>query len=485
MVDDREETAAADRWRWQVLGTFMFNTACNGFMFLDYAGNASVMKDLFRIDDPQLNWTYSAGLLTVVAVYVPTILLLRANNWLMVGIGAASNVLGAWLRLLAVQWESYPLALLSSVVIGVCAAVIVVSFVELVEAWFTPSWRSLATQLAVQANYAGWALSTLVVPYLGSSPGRLRGLLFHQGIVVSLCLPLFLLFHRSPSQARPQAPPARHTQQADDTEQAGSGWTELTRSTATLFRQPQFVLQAFCHSTLTGIGFTVPAVQDAIMGGMGFNDQEAGWAGFIFIASGVTGGMVLGVVLTSLRRSVRCMMLLYSIATAALTACAVLAFLHKHLGLLQQNQVLLAFYALMVPAGACSLGSLGPAMNIVVAVTHPTPEIYPSAIVELLVQALATALTQFSSTSDGYITLAAAAWLVTLLMLLFYYVPLPHGEDQQNHPKPPAVPTEVPGAAQRSPLLEDIARGYGGPESGAEDDEDTRGNTVTVNGSSR
>jgi len=64
-----------------------------------------------------------------------------------------------------------------------------------------------------------------------------------------------------------------------------SGMTQ----TKELFSNRQFMLQCFCHSTLGGISFTIPAVQGQGFKSMGFSNPTSGWASFVFImVSGIS-----------------------------------------------------------------------------------------------------------------------------------------------------------------------------------------------------
>jgi hypothetical protein len=76
----------------------------------------------------------------------------RAPTRLTSGLGVLANVAGAWLRLLAVARRSYPLALLSSITIGLSSAVLICSYSRIAARHFPPRERTLATTLGVQAR---------------------------------------------------------------------------------------------------------------------------------------------------------------------------------------------------------------------------------------------------------------------------------------------------------------------------------------------
>ena len=75
-----------------------------------------------------------------------------------------TNLAGAWLRYTAALYSSYMCAVISSCCIGAAASVVICSFAYVPEQYFGTEERTLATALAVQSNYFGWALGCVLVP---------------------------------------------------------------------------------------------------------------------------------------------------------------------------------------------------------------------------------------------------------------------------------------------------------------------------------
>ena len=113
--------------RFVVLACFSFTVALNGFMFQDFATVASISKDILNADDDALEWLYSSSLVAVCIFAFPAAWGLVHANWTTNLANVLVNTLGAWLRYIAVQQNSYLIAQLSSVAIGGSAAVIVCS----------------------------------------------------------------------------------------------------------------------------------------------------------------------------------------------------------------------------------------------------------------------------------------------------------------------------------------------------------------------
>jgi hypothetical protein len=155
--------------KWAVLATFAWGTCLNGFSFMNFATTASLTKDLFDCDESAVNWLYSAGLVGCLSIYVPVVAWLPKYNWQVTAFGYLCLAGSGILRVLSVLTSSYLIALASSVLLGWQAAVLITSFVPLSERWFPATRVALATQICMQSNYLGWALGTIVTPYVAVS----------------------------------------------------------------------------------------------------------------------------------------------------------------------------------------------------------------------------------------------------------------------------------------------------------------------------
>ena len=197
-----------------VLFAFCINTACNSFMFMDFAALSDLSAEIFKTDTNGVNWLWSASLLAVLPMTFPATFLLPKRgwaNWLTTGAGVTCNVVGAWLRYLSVVTESLSVAILSSILVGFSAAVIISSIMHVSANWFPPKQQAMATSVAVQSNYAGWCLGVVLIPLVVTKQpttalqtGAFRDLLLVQAFVVTASLPAFLLFHRSAPEKKGQ-----------------------------------------------------------------------------------------------------------------------------------------------------------------------------------------------------------------------------------------------------------------------------------------
>mmetsp|Transcript_42042 Transcript_42042/g.112071 ORF Transcript_42042/g.112071 Transcript_42042/m.112071 type:complete len:352 (+) Transcript_42042:141-1196(+) len=207
-----------------------------------------------------------------------------------------------------------------------------------------------------------------------------------------------------------------------------SGMTQ----TKQLFSNRQFMLQCFCHSTLGGLSFTIPAVQGQGFKSMGFSNLTSGWASFVFIMSGVVLGIGFGFWLNTTKRAAAALRPLYLVVALTISGCCFIQRYKDDLAL-GHNQSIVVFVLLMIPAGGASLGFLGPAMGVAVAGTHPVSELYSSGTIELGIQVMGAVLTQLSSGSAGYTVLSVASWIIALIMLFGFRAPEDSDTDGELH----------------------------------------------------
>ena len=188
-----------DPRRHAVLACFCFHSFVQCFCFMDFSTDAALVQRSLAMQDGVEDGLlyYGAFAATLPAMWISMWMLLRGLDR---AAGLAMSLLivaGAWLRFAALMSHSYSLAMLSTVVLGVAGGVIFTSFTFLPERWFPPSERGLATALAVQSNYAGWALGCLNPIMLGDNRGAgesgFRTFLLWQAIITSFGLPLQLM----------------------------------------------------------------------------------------------------------------------------------------------------------------------------------------------------------------------------------------------------------------------------------------------------
>jgi hypothetical protein len=401
----------------RTVAVFCLLTAINGFQFQNYAAKIKVAETTFHASEADINWLYSSTFIVVCVFLVPIMCATEAAPYPTAAFGAVCCTLTSVGRLVAVHRRSYALTLASGVTLGLQAAVIVTSFVQLVHALFPRAERSRFTQLCIQANYVGWGLGTLVGPYVVTDRRGLTRVLEVQAVVSLLALVAFATLYRLPSSegggdadgaspsdatstdtaraidsaaaaaaaagesgvvqsplpaaaaALPALPPSSPPPSSSPSTSASFGggtrspaympiatstpskdlavasssssssssvsssprragsfslhspgfsdepsppppllstvsfWANLKEFLGEMYRllgDTFFLRHCLCLSIYTGIGYSIPGIQNEIFeGNLGLSGKLSGWASFIFIFSGVASGLYLGSVIDS------------------------------------------------------------------------------------------------------------------------------------------------------------------------------------------
>ena len=129
--------------RWLVLGAFGATAACNALMFMDFSTEAKISKAALHLPpdgrgDQGVQLMYTASLLAVLPATFPAAYSLVRAPWSTSLACVLFNIAGAWLRWLAVASGSWLVALISSVLVGFAASIIICSYTSLAERWFHP-----------------------------------------------------------------------------------------------------------------------------------------------------------------------------------------------------------------------------------------------------------------------------------------------------------------------------------------------------------
>ena len=330
------------RRRWIIMAVFALNCGSNCFMWMDFVAIPESTKQIFGycadndgqdrtglLSDPGsgsanngemasdkeerhhrnecvlvgdtgttfVGTTYSASLYAVVPAAILVMIYLDSHNFLVSTGGMACNCGGAWMRWCAVtvatsgspelgRW----CAILSSVLLGFAAAVIICSYSSISARWFPPHERTFATSVAVQSNYLGWCIGAVAFPYMQDRD--LSVLLLYQAAMCSVFFLLFVAVYRDNrhSSEKPGVTPENLTKAllqspglSGEQEAAGSNFLEQVRA---LCANKQYMLQCMCYSALAGVSFAVPAFQTSAFALMRLTEQDAAWTNFAFILSG-------------------------------------------------------------------------------------------------------------------------------------------------------------------------------------------------------
>lgn len=303
----------ADPRRHVVLAAFCFQNFMQCFCFLDFSTDAVLVQNVLNItSEAETGLLYYGGFAATLPAMIGSLaLLLRGRDWTAGLVMSLLIVAGAWLRYAAAVAHSYPLALLSTVVLGLAGGVIFTSFTFLPERWFPVHERGFATALAAQSNYAGWAAGCLTPLMFGAkdadglyTQAGFERFLLVQGLVTSLALPVQLLANGRPPAAGTasvsgEGPAAAAAGGVAAAAAHGRSSLGAGASLALLAGRPQYLIHAMCYATLGAVGYAVTGVVDecfsaALGDAASFTPDQTMWLNVAFVLSGVLTGVVAG-----------------------------------------------------------------------------------------------------------------------------------------------------------------------------------------------
>jgi hypothetical protein len=350
-------------------------------------------------------------------------LLLNGKHWTA---GTAMSLLivaGAWMRWWAVVAESYAIALVSTISLGLAGGVIFTSFTFLPARWFPESERGFATALAVQSNYAGWALGTINPTMFGNvaapTEEGLRHFLLIVAVITTVGLPIQLAANtRGPLDGASGEESSSSTTTTTTTNTSATSPTSLTSASPSgaagaepdggmglgatlsmLGRRPQYVIHSACYATLGAVGYAVSGVVDECFSAalppingtaQELRSDQTMWLNFGFVVTGVITGILAGRFVPA-RASAVAVRTLFTIGASSLLAIQILLLVAEPFHLTKE-----ALYPpllfLMMASGAGTLGFTNIGLRVAVGIGHPADEIYAGSIIEFFLLAISCAM---------------------------------------------------------------------------------------------
>jgi len=376
---------------------------------MDFASCSEVAKEAFKIDNVQLNTLYSAIFFTSLPTLFAASYYIDRKHFLTSSIIPMSNVASAWLRYFAIIDGNYSMALLSSVISGLGAGVLISSYVPIAARWFPRRQTTLAVTLAVQSNYGGWAIAALILPLVVSNTEDLTYVLKMQALVSSILLVSFFAFHREkpaysysediiPDKDTSLPATCAIIETVDIPSDAKLAAEDLSiyDSMKRLFSSRNTMAQLFVFSLMGGVSFALPGIQDEMFSGdlgkSNLNASQRSATNFSFILSGVLVGIILGALITkSCQRllAVKVLIFMSSISLSALSA-AVIVIEGSRNNAVQEEFVFGIVFGCMTLAGVGLVSFIGLALGMIADSAEPVPRAYSAGALECFLQIFAT-----------------------------------------------------------------------------------------------
>ncbi|KAH8075322.1 major facilitator superfamily-like protein [Aureococcus anophagefferens] len=180
----------------------------NAFQFMNFSPIADLSTGVFSATTGQVSWLYSASLLSVLPAFFLAVRWTSAPATQRGALRAMHglNLAAALLRAGSAYVGSYALAMASSVLLGVAASFVISAFTSVSQRWLPAAERPLGVSLTVQANYFGWLLGAVLVPYACVAKGGLVRLLEVQAAAAGLLFALAAFGAPEPPRTAAAAP---------------------------------------------------------------------------------------------------------------------------------------------------------------------------------------------------------------------------------------------------------------------------------------
>ena len=423
LLDGAAPKEAAHPRRWVAVGLTACGSAMNAFQFMNFSPIADLSTGVFSATTGQVSWLYSASLLSVLPAFFLAVRWTSAPATQRGALRAMHglNLAAALLRAGSAYVGSYALAMASSVLLGVAASFVISAFTSVSQRWLPAAERPLGVSLTVQANYFGWLLGAVLVPYACVAKSGLVRLLEVQAAAAGL---LFVLAaFGAPEPPADGGAVAAEVAAADLDVAPPSPKFGLTTAVRELAARPRWLASCAAYALAGGVGFAVPAAQDIVFDeACAFSPKVTALANAAFIAAGVVTGLALGFAHDAVeRREAGCLLGLLGLGVAAIRG---LAGAVLPTGLVPACDEY-ACVGLMAAAGASTIGFVGLALGEAGKSAGPNPaaRVFSGGCVEWWLQVCGAAITQVASNRRGFETCAAfqgaalAAGAVALLGL--------------------------------------------------------------------
>ena len=293
------------RYRWVVLGAFMFVIVITQVMWLNYAAITSTtgtgaskligVAQLMRVSEFKITQLANINNLLFLPFAIPAgIIVDRKGFRYAVMIGAVLTAGFSFLRLFS---GNYWLVFIGMAGIAVGGPFVLIAITKMVAAWFPTEESALATGLAALAMFLGMIIALALTPVLlkvfGDTLSGVRWMVLVYSLLAAVSVVLFWLF----AKAKPPKPPKRTEQELQE-EGAAINWASFGK----IFKLYDFKL--LCIVMFIGFGAVTAILQliDQILKPKHISSTTSGLVGAVFVMAGVVGCVVIPALSDKYRR---------------------------------------------------------------------------------------------------------------------------------------------------------------------------------------
>ena len=396
---------------WSVLIALALNSSFNAFQCMNFSATQAASANALGIMEHETARFYSMYLFACMLFMTPVMWQTERYERGALLSSVVATTAAAWIRWLALHTMSYQyeLCAISQVLIGFGASAISTLPGQISHQRFAPNRWALTTSLMLMANYSGWLFGSSVPELLvvEGSVESLSNLFLAQAVYSCFTTTAFFLFYR------PLSDEAALVVAKENAEKSHlGGFVSVFKVMA---RTPQFCLQLTTHGLFGAIGFVVPSAILFIIQDLGLYSWMGQLINFVFIGTGVLGGVLLGACSTDVKSYPRILKMCYVLGTAALVVMCGVAYTD----VLGAAIATIALILLMAVAGFATLGFTGVLFEDLARFPNMTSS-YVLWIGYEIILALSSILNLFSSNGSGFWILAGTSVLTCVVFLTCY-----------------------------------------------------------------
>lgn len=397
---------------WLVLIATALNSSFNAFMCMNFSAAPAASAAALGITEHEAARFYSIYLFSCMLFMTPVMWQTERYERGALLSSVMATTVAAWMRWWALHRmrHQYVLCAISQVLVGFGASAISTLPGQISHQRFAPTQWALTTSLMLMANYTGWLFGSSVpeVVVVEGSVSSLADLFFTQASYSGFTtISFFLLYRPLPERA------ARIIASENAGKSHLGGFTAVFQMMAST---PQFRLQLGTHGLFGAIGFVVPSAILFILQDLGAPPWIGQLTNFVFIGTGVLGGVVLGACSTDATCYPVTLKMCYVLGTAALALMCGIAYT----GFLSAaTPSIMLLVLLMAVAGFATLGFTGVLFEDLARFPNMTPS-YVLWIGYEIILTVSSVLNLFASNASGFWILAGTSMLTCMIFLTCY-----------------------------------------------------------------
>ena len=346
------------RYRWVVLGVFMFINLTIQILWITFAPITGLAAEFYGVTDLQIGLLSMTFMIAFIPFSIPASWVIDTYGFrLAVGIGAV--LMGVFGLTRGLAGTNYVFVLLSTIGVAIAQPFLLNAWTTVPAKWFPVESRATAVGLVTLANLVGTALGLVLTPTLVENMTISTVQLAYGGIAAFSAV-LFLILARE----RPPTPPCAPGQETR---------ALMLDGLKHALRIKPFWLYLIVSFIGLGIFNGLTTWIEAIIRPRGFTPTDAGTLGALMIAGGLVGAVILPAFSDKSRKRQPYLMLAF---LGAIPGLAGLAFAGTGL-LLFPSAFLLGFFLV----SAMPIG-----MQYAAEITYPTPEGTSNGLIQLFGQ---------------------------------------------------------------------------------------------------